>query len=341
MLWIPLGLGLALGGAGGCSCRPINITGDDDDDNVDQTDDTFTTTETGDTGPEPPCAAPEIEANNSPDAATLLPMEQRGCGAIDPQFDADYWSFTLEDDGWLTVEAEAGSGSIANMTFLLEPVELFDPLADDSWSASRADGRETLDASLTFLAPAGIYSLLVTEQEFEGGSRHGYDVLVTESKPPVEPWSRVEVEANDYVDEAEPISAGDVVYGTMDGNGALNDSDWYSVTIPAGRHLLHVDIEAYDVGSSADLSVYFWDANLEALPLGCKQVCGTAPGCIPCEIKGGNTAADYDPEGTYDSLGAEVVYIQVTAAKSCAGSGQPCPDGPANWYTLWIDLEET
>lgn len=338
MLWIPLGLWLA--GAGGCSCQPQLPMGDDDDDGPDPTD-TFSPTPTGDTGPEPPCAAPEVEPNNEPGLANLLPMEQRGCGAIDPQFDADYWNFTLEDAGWLTIEVEKANGSQADMNFILRPLELFDGV-DDGWSAGRSDGREDPDAVLTFLAPAGLYELLVTEQNFDGGpDRYGYDVLVTESKPPVDPWTRTEVEPNDNAELAEPVNAGDILYGTMNGNGALNDSDWYEIVIPPGRHAMHIDVVAFNAGSSADLSVYLWDFNVEPLPPGCRTVCpASQPGCVRCEIRGGGPG-DFDPVGTYDSLGAETVYIQVTASQNCRGTGQPCPDGPANWYTLRIDLEET
>ncbi|MEZ4234585.1 MAG: hypothetical protein R3F59_00150 [Myxococcota bacterium] len=333
MLWMPLGLSLA--GAVGCSCRPQLPVGDDDDDD-DNVTDTFSTTQTGDTGPPKPCAVPEEEPNDSLETANLLPMEKRGCGVIDAPLDVDHWAFDLADDAWLRVDALASTdGSIANMTFVLLPDE-------GSWAASRPNGPDTLDASLTFLAPAGGYSLIVSEEQLLGGPRYGYDVLVTEAKPPVEPWTRAEVEPNDTSDAAEPVNAGDVIYGTMDGNGALPDIDWYVITIPAGRHALNLDIDAYDVGSSANLSIFLWDPDLNALPEGCRGSCpGGSPGCVPCEIAGGGTPVLLDPEGSYDSLGAEIVYIQVRAEQNCPPSGNPCPDGPANWYTLHIDLEET
>jgi hypothetical protein len=59
---------------------------------------------------------------------------------------------------------------------------------------------------------------------------------------------------------------------------------------------------------------------------------------VDCALKGGLPGVELDPIGEYDSLGAEVVYIEVLGAE---GVIPPSADGPANWYVLSIGLEGT
>ncbi|MEQ1568225.1 MAG: hypothetical protein ABMA64_21480 [Myxococcota bacterium] len=251
-------------------------------------------------------------------------MEHRGCGAIDAPLDLDYWQFELADDSWLKVEVDAANGSIADMSFVLTP-------EDSSWIAARPDDPESRDGTLIFPAPAGTYLLALSEQAFNGGERYGYDVLVSEAKPPVD-FVRTETEPNDDAYEAIPVVTGDTMYGTMNGNGAIEDFDWYMITIPAGKHTLSIDVDAFDTFSSADLTVYLYDEDLNKLPEGCRDPCpGADAGCVDCAMKGGITGLELDPIGTYDSPGAEVVWIQVLERYG--------REGPANWYVLKIGLE--
>lgn len=319
MVTLPVVVVLA-GYGGGCSCQPT-IPTPPPPPSEDTSQESATT---GDTGPEKPCYSPEEEPNDSLDAPNALVMEQRGCGLIDPAADFDYWSFTLEDDAWLAVKVAADNGSIADLTFLLSP-------SDGGWIASRSDNPESLDATLVFPAPAGTYALSVSEQDFNGGARYGYTALVSEAKPPVE-FTSVESEPNDDEGAAPAVASGDRIYGTMSGNGANSDLDWYQITIPAGKHTLSIDVDAFDVYSAADLTVYLWDDELNKLPLGCKESCGPAdPGCIPCAMEGGLTGVELDPLGTYESDGAEVVWIEVLEALG--------REGPAMWYVLSIGVE--
>jgi hypothetical protein len=282
---------------------------------------TGTTGTTGDTGPAAPCAWPEVEPNNSVLEPTLLGMEQRGCGTIEAPGDQDHWAFTLEEDAWLEVEVDQGNGSIADMSLYLEK-------KGDDWSAARNDDPESLDATMLFLAPAGEYVLRTSEQDFAGGERYGYTVLVSEAKAPVT-WTYTETEPNDTLGDvsqeananAENLSGllalGPLdVYATMSGNGALPDQDWFVLTVPSGRHTLTVDVEAFDYGSSADLTVTLWNDDLTDKIK---------------EYNGGIPGLELDPEGTYDSSGDELVFIQVTEALGI--------ESPANWYVLKLVLE--
>lgn len=304
-----LGLELALRLGAGCSCQPTLPPPPPNDDQ--QPDPTGATGVTGDTGPPPPCASPELEPNNSLTEFDALAMEQHGCGLVDAPLDIDYWEFTVDDDGWLEVIARADFGSPADLTFVLAP-------RVGTWAASRPDGVGTVDSSIVFLAPAGTYTMAVSEQNLGGGPRYAYDLLATEAKPPVE-WTRTEVEPNDSDPAAEIVQPGDVIYGTMSGNGALPDYDWYAITIPSGRHTLTIDVDAYDVGSSANLTVNLWDTDLELA-------------CPTCSLLGGIPGVELDPIGSYDATQAQVIYIQVLESVNL--------EGPANWYTLAIGLED-
>lgn len=321
MRCLPLAVGMALVWAG-CQCRPSPPPRTDPDTDPPQT--TAETGNTGDTGPTPPCDIPEIEPNNSVNEPTALVLERRACGIIDAPLDLDVWSFSHEGS-WLEVELDAAENAFTDPTFVLTPV-------GDVWAASRADDPESVNATLRFLAPAGDYKLAVSDQDFNGGERYGYDLLVSEAKPPVE-WNRTEVEGNDIFDQAETVVGGDRIYGTMDNDPPVPDLDFYVITVPAGKHTLKIDIDAYDGGSSANLTVYLYDQAFDKLPTGCKDPCPASDDtCTPCALKGGVVGLELDPFGEYDSPGSEIVYIQVLEATD--------QEGPANWYVLSIDLED-
>lgn len=316
------GLSLAIGLAAlsaGCSCRPKIPPPTDPPDTDSET--TAETGNTADTAPLPVCRWPEIEPN-SVTTPTALALEQQACGAIDAPLDLDVWSFSHEGT-WLQIELDAADNAFTDPTFTLEPV-------DGSWAASRADDPESVNATLRFLAPAGDYRLTVADQDFNGGERYGYDLLVSEAKPPAE-WNHTEVEPNDNFAAAEVVSGGDRIYGTIDNDSAFQDVDFYVLSVPAGKHTLGIDIDAFDGGSSANLTVYLYDAAFEKLPPGCEDPCNE-PTCEPCAMKGGVAGVELDPIGEYDSPGSEIVYVHVLEASD--------QESPANWYVLALDLEE-
>jgi hypothetical protein len=314
-----LAIGLAAG-VTGCNCRPSLPPPTDPPDTDSET--TGETASTADTGPAPPCRYPELEPNNNLDEPTSLGLEQLGCGIIDAPFDQDYWSFVHEGT-WLEIEVDAAQNAFTDPMFILSPV-------GGEWSALREDDPQDVNATLRFLAPPGEYRLVVNDQDFNGGERYGYDLLVSEAKPPTE-WNRTETEPNADFASAEPVNPGDRIYGTMDNGTALPDLDFYVIEIPAGKHTLSIDVDAFSGGSSANLTVFLYDSAFEKLPEGCRDPC-SSPTCEPCAITGGATALERDPLGQYDSPGSESVYVQVLEASD--------QEGPANWYVLAIELEE-
>lgn len=315
-------LGLVLlSSAAGCHCRPDLP---DPPDHTDETDTPPHSAQTGDTAVAGPCEVPEIEPNETPATAVPLPMELHACGTFEPAGDLDLWRFELDQDSWLLTRLQASDGSIADPTLLLAAV-------GDTWAAARSNDPESLDVTLVFPAPAGTYQLTASEEMFRGGERYGYDLVVSETKPPVS-WTRTETEPNDAQASAQTVADGDVVFGTMSGNGALPDYDWYEIAIPPGKHTLKLDITAYDEGSSANLTLYLFDDQLHYLPEGCRDGCPANDlGCVECAIEGGIRGVELDPHGEYVSPGGEVVWIQVLENVS--------REGPANWYVLEIGLE--
>lgn len=306
----------------GCQCQPQIPTPPEDT----ETTTTGETANTGDTAPPPPCAVPEVEPNDNLDAPNVLVLEKQACGQIGQPLDLDWWSFSLTEDHWVEIELEAGNGSIADMSILLTA-------EGETWAAARADDPGSRDATLRFPAPAGTYVLNASDQNFDGGDRYDYDLLVSEAKPPVE-WSDEEAEPNDDQAGANVATAGAAIWGVMDGNGILPDYDWFQVAVPTGKHTLSVDVVAYAEGSAADLTVYLYDAALDKLPAGCKDPCPQdSPACVECAITGGVGGEALDPIGAYESEGGEIVYVQVLEATN--------REGPAGWYVLTIGLEGT
>lgn len=289
----------------GCQCTPTLPPVPPDDGTPPQPP-TGTTALTADTAAPPPCATPEVEPNNAEAEAVPMVLEQRACGVIDEPFDIDYFSFELDDDGWILVELEGDDGSIADMSLFL---------GNDDWLIIKNDDVESTDASVIFQAPAGPYFLSANEQGFRGGERYGYRLLVSEAKAPVD-WLSTEAEPNDNDDQSMVLGDGDSVYGTMEGNGALEDFDWYRVAIPDGKTDLYIDVDAYDFGSGANLTVIIWSEDLQVLET----------------INGGVVAGtQLDPDGVYSSPGDELVYVQVLESGGL--------ESPANWYVLNIALE--
>ncbi|MBX2797515.1 MAG: hypothetical protein KTR31_07605 [Myxococcales bacterium] len=286
----------------GCQCNPSLPT---DSDPPDPPPETATT---ADTAPEPPCAFPEQEPNDDADQANLIAPEQRACGVIGEPLDFDYFSVFLDDDGWISVEAEGDDGSIADMQLQFLSV-------DEGWGVLQTDAPESTDARVVFQAPMGEYTLSVGDETAQGGERFTYRVLVSEVKAPVE-WSMVEVEGNDVPGDAQVLVDGDSVFGTMDGNGALEDFDWFRIAVPDGRHDVHIDVDAFSEGSGANLTAIVWDADVNELET----------------IVGGQiSGVDLDPEGVYQSSGDEVIYVELLESGS--------QEGPTEWYVLNITLE--
>lgn len=290
----------------GCSCQPDLPSNSSSDSSS-----TATTAATGDTAPEARCAAPEAEPNGSTAEATGLPLERWACGGLEELADADWWSFAHDEDGWLKLEVDAANGSVANLTLLVTPQFA-------SWSAKRNDDPESEDVTLLFPAPAGDYWLSVQDQLGNGGERFGYDLLVSEAKPPVE-WTAIEAEPNDGLVDALPLASGDVAFGVLSSESPLPDFDYYVVLVPAGPHVVRVDMDAFERGSSALADVVVRDQ------------AGVERKTIP---HNGNVEATVrDAAGTYLSDGSEVLYLQVVNGDDFLS------ESPAHWYAMTVTLE--
>ncbi len=295
----------------GCTCRPELPP--DPPDETDEPEPTGDTGHTGDTGPPPLCDVPEVEPNNDPGSAVILPTERQACGDFEVDGDFDWWEFEVDDSGWLAIEVEAGPGSVSDVNFVLLPIDVE---GGNAWAAARDDDEGTTDAHVLFPAPAGLYQANVTEQQLKSGERYRYEVLVSEAKAPVT-WDLDEVEPNDIQADANILTIGDRVLGGVD---APADFDWYQVAVPAGKKVVTIDVDAYTEGSIGDFTVVLWG------PAG-----SDAPGCNQCTYER-EAPGLRDPLAEYDSAGDETLYIQVLESDSHFG--------PAAWYRLSVTVED-
>lgn len=268
--------------------------------------------ETGDTAPPPPCDAPEVEPNDSFQQATLLPVDQIGCGEFASEGDVDNWEFVVDEPTWVTVRAYADAGSAAN-------VALFMSSSSGEVAAGRDGDFEAQDVTLLFPAQPDRYTINVREETSQGGDRYGYELVSTIAKSPVFfdddgniiDWVE-ELEPNDDELMALPLRDGDAILGFSD---VPTDPDWYVVTVPPGRHTLTFDIQAYLAGSSGDYRLTLVDEDLEVITTNSNQG--------PVTIK--------DPRLVYGSDGDETLYLLVLEED---GVGNP-----AVWYLLDTRVE--
>ncbi|MCB9675097.1 MAG: hypothetical protein H6737_08265 [Alphaproteobacteria bacterium] len=308
-----LAIFVALGAlVAGCHCRPDPSNPDSDTD----PDDTSRPVDTAplDTGPEPACAFPEIEPNNSNVEANVLPLEAKACGDFRAPGDSDFWSFAVDEPTWLGIRIDAReNGSFANPAAVLS--------ASDGLAVLRADGSDTADVHLLFPTDARDFTLLVLEQNQQGdtGRRYFYDLIATVQKAPRE-WTRTEVEPNDLRADAMVVFDGDQVFGLIEDS---DDGDYYRIDVPVGRHTLVASISAFDLGSPADTIVYLQNA------AGLSPDCGA--GNSNCAFPRGQVGFELDPWLEFTSEGDETLYLRVRP-EDAYGS-------PVHWYVLDVTLE--
>jgi len=305
--------------AAGCSCQPeLPPEGDKDDQTRDSA-----VVESADTAPPPPCDVPEVEDNGSPGTANELPMEQVACGRLQEPADFDYFETEVLADAWVRFAVVSRElGAVADVHLLVAP--------EGQPAAKREDNEGTTDASLLFPAKANDYVITVSEQNFNGAEeRYEYELVVSTSKAPLE-WDRGEVEPNDDFGSAMSTTAGETIFGDMQGG---IDNDWYKVDVPNGKHTLTITIMAFPHGSAGDYSLWLYDQTQGLLPEGCDiDGCGPAQqNCEDCEILEGLIAGQHDPVLEFESLGNETLYWRVVEYDSKFGD--------AYWYTMHVGLE--
>lgn len=291
---------------GGCACNP-----DLPEDNDPPTADTAApSSSTADTGPLPACAFPESEPNDSPDEANVMGTEQRACGTLAEGDLFDVFEVELDDDGWVEVEVEAASGSVADVEYLF---------SNDQLAVAATNGIDTTDARLAFQVASGVYNLRINDEFLQGSDRHTYQALVSEIKAPVE-WDFEEIEPNDDFMSAQSLDGGGRVFGMMAGDGEA-DEDWYVVGIPTGRFDVTIDVDAMEYGSGADTEVRLYGLDQGST--------------VPQEVivGGGVNATRPDPRRTVPRLGEAVLFVVVRQ------QGEAEPESVDRWYVLDVTLE--
>ncbi len=293
--------------ASGCQCKPA-IPDDHQDPDDTATEDTAPPPETGDTGPEPvagPCTLTEVEPNDLPENEMALPLETYVCGEFSTGADFDRYRVVLEEDGWLGLYVDAAlRGSFADV--------LLTVTSDVGASAERDDDDAICDAHLVVPAPAGTYSLFVVEQNLAGGEEFFYELLATVAKDPFAETSS-EVEPNGDSGAASVVAGGQQVAGRID---SVGDQDWFKILVPAGKQHVVVDVEAYGLGSPANLTLFAYEAGL-----------GQGPRAVANGLAGNGT----DPYWSFDSNGNETLWFRLEELGSKGGS--------AWWYGLVVTVE--
>ncbi len=214
--------------------------------------DTGETAPPEDTTPPPPCDVPEVEPNESPDEAFTVPLESTACGSFQEQGDSDRMIIPAEDAQWIRIEVNAASiGSSADVAFALTAWEAGEytlvsnrEYEEDPWIVFPVLGDAEYDVSLHEVS--GLYG-----QDYE------WKLLASEDKAPVD-WTVEEAESNDQCEEAQEVSAGDVVMGRLSSD---SDYDWYHVVVPDSGDKINwtFDVDAYAFGSPLACRLTVWD----------------------------------------------------------------------------------
>ena len=296
--------------AAACSCGEPALPAPPPDPD-EQTGDTAVT-ETAETGLELPCDVPEREPNDVPAEANPLPTDDEACGGFGVDGDFDYWLVSVEEPSWLEIRLEGANASLADVGLLVTS-------ESGAIGVGRDDGFEDPDVLLLFPAVPDLYTLAVREEQAKSGERYMYEMLVSVAKSPV--FFDAEGTAIDWVDEPEPNDAPTGAPSLRDGDAVLGgasapfDVDWYQVGVPAGKHTLRFDVQAWNRGSGGNFTLSLFDASLELVR----------------SAAGGANPADLDPVLEYNSAGDEVLYLQVREADNRGN--------PAIWYLLQTQVE--
>jgi hypothetical protein len=301
---------IALGAlSAGCQCKPQIPDATDREDETGEQD--TTRRHTGDTAPPPlagPCSIEEVEPNDADGAAMTLPLESYLCGDFERPGDFDRYQVVLPDDGWLGVYVDAQSrGSFADAVVAVQGPSLGAERDNDG------EGSAARDAHLVIPAPAGTYELLLIEFNLNGNETdYFYELLATVAKDPFL-GTTAEVEPNGTSGEATVVASGDRVEAVLEAGA---DQDWYQVAVPGGRHTVTVDVEAYDVGSPANVTLFAYEAGVAG-----------APRAVPSGVGG----AGFDPYWTFESDGNETLWFRIEEDLS--------KGGPAWWYGFVVTVE--
>ncbi|MBM4365643.1 MAG: hypothetical protein FJ102_05470 [Deltaproteobacteria bacterium] len=226
-------------------------------------------------GPPELCAVEEIEPDDDPagDYGRILsvPMESYACGNIDVEGDTEWFEFTTTEGGWMKFDAQAAArGSSADLMYQLFMTEGGD---ETTRTLKRQLSSDPLNV---WLAPGpGTYNVFMGETEAAFGDEYRWWVLPTMTKAPVEYGKTEEQLATEHgrdsvthgsyeerltltvrPQDAEESQYADYrVFGHL---GENDEQDWYYVAIPPGATSLHLEVDAWEFGSAADMQMDIW-----------------------------------------------------------------------------------
>lgn len=254
--------------------EPDQDSGDSDEPPLPETDDPV------DTAPEPPCARPEVEPNDTPADAEELPTEVVACGAFQVEADADRWRFVLAEPAWLALDVRAQAiGSPADVSLLLDGPEAGLAMAVGSWM-------DRPDVHLLLPVPAGTYDAVV-RQAIGGDVVRGsgpdwtYELRASTTKPPFE--AEVAEDPTLPQGQAQPFVGeptgpeGLTVLGRFDAEG---DTDHYTLAVPEGRHVVRLTTRAHALGSPANVALRVKDPEGATVALGVNGWLGWEPDAV-------------------------------------------------------------
>jgi hypothetical protein len=203
-----------------------------------------------DSGPPPLCDHEETEPNDTPDAAEALAMERWACGDFLRAYDADWFTFTSTQAGWIEVRAEASERG--------SPADVWFQFLADGISASAVDSYLSADARLVFPADApGTYQFALGEEASLYGEDYRWYAMASLVKQPAT-WTLEEAEPNDSLYDAQDFAVGNVLMGTA---GEAGDRDWYRIVTPDVDSDVTFSVTAYKEGSVADLKLVLYKSD--------------------------------------------------------------------------------
>ena len=170
---------------------------------------------------EGPCPY-ESEPNDTCDLANPIEPGEVWSGfqtPVDGLADDDWYSFTLEEESFVTVETDGWDDSAVD-TFL----ELWDGCTGGALIASDDDSGPGYLSSVQAVLGPGEYYINATVSPFSIGATYPYSLTVTLSDPPL-----METEPNDSCGTANPVSLGDALEASI---SPVGDRDHFLLSVP-------------------------------------------------------------------------------------------------------------
>ena len=305
-------LGVAL-----LACHPGLPSGDkpSTDGNTDDTTPADTDVEHPDTDRPPPCDQPEVEPNNDASTANALPLEVQGCGTFADAPDADFWTFSTTEDGWLAVDVDGYRlGSDAHLSMTLSSAGGLN-VGVNHWQDL---------PEIHFKMPVGpdAFTTFIRQTVGDGGGGGGgdsyfYEIMASSTKAPVS-WD-VDEATNESAAGAQALGAGltppwDVsVFGSL---SDARDQDWYTIEVPIGRHEVVFDVDAHEFGSAGDFEIQRVDGS----------------GSVVQTVTSGELGWEPDPRLERHSTEVETIRVRVLDEGRMTGLSA--------WYVLHVRVVE-